>query len=133
MAEDIEAGYFNVPAESIEERDPTWQDTARPSFRKWVASRVELACRSFKEGRAYLAHVPNYRCRLAAYAYIARFEWMARTIIRDEYRLRRDYPERKSLRAALWMALRTLQSMLGWFKLDTHPRRSGMPALGTEQ
>jgi hypothetical protein len=56
--------------------------------------------------------VKSPRRRLAGYAYTARFEYVLHLIERDHGRLRREYPERKSLRAGLWMAWSTLASLL---------------------
>jgi hypothetical protein len=58
-----------------------------------------------------MAQVKNLRCRLAGYAYTARFEWMLQAIERDNYRLRSAYPERKSLGAALWIGRSILASI----------------------
>jgi hypothetical protein len=55
-----------------------------------------------------MARVENCRCRIAGYAYIARFEIVLDAIEREFYRLRADYPERKNGRSALkmgWAAL----------------------------
>ena len=61
--------------------------------------------------RAYIGQLRNRRLRLAGYAYVARFEYVARLIERDGYRLRAEYPERKSAASALWLAGRTLSSL----------------------
>ena len=52
------------------------------------------------------------RCRLACYAYIARFEWLLDTIEREDYLLRSQYNERKSAGAGLRMGWLTLSSVL---------------------
>ena len=67
-----------------------------------------------------MAQVKNLRSRLAAYAYLARFEWMLRRIEQDQYYLRPEYPERKSLKAGLWMAWRVFTSIANfpWMKLE---------------
>jgi phytoene/squalene synthetase len=110
--EDVQAGYFNIPREYLETHGCSLQDVENRAYRKWVCGRVQLARMYFKAGREATAQVKNLRCRLAGYAYIARFEWMLRTIERDNYCLRAEYPERKSLRAGLWMSLLTLVSIL---------------------
>ena len=46
------------------------------AFRAWVKSRVQLAREYFEAGKGYFARVQNLRCRLAGFAYIARFEWV---------------------------------------------------------
>lgn len=112
--EDVAAGYFNISSEFIQTHNLSLQDVDGPAYRKWVVSRVQLADLYFKAGEYYIAQVKNLRCRVAGFAYAARFQWMLRTIQRDGYRLRADYPERKSLRAGLWMAWRTLASIVSW-------------------
>ena len=117
--EDTAAGYFNIPGEYIQAHNLSLQDVDSPAYRKWVRARVRLAGNYFKVGEAYIAQVKNLRCRLAGYAYTARFQWMLRAIEKDEYHLRADYPERKNLRAGLWMAWKTLSSALAWRKIKT--------------
>jgi phytoene/squalene synthetase len=112
--EDIQAGYFNVPSEYLQERGLAPRDFDSLAYRAWVCRRVKLARQHFKAGREYLAQVKNLRCRLAGYAYSARFEWMLRTIERDNYCLRSEYPERKSLRAGFWMVWNTLVSFFSF-------------------
>jgi phytoene/squalene synthetase len=123
--EDTEAGYFNIPLEYLQEQALSCQEMGRPVYRNWVSGRVELARGYFRSGREYIFQVQSFRCRLAGFAYVARFEWMLRAIERDEYRLRPDYPERKSLRAGLWMAWRTLLSAFGWYRPGIDPVNSG--------
>jgi hypothetical protein len=82
------------------------------AFRKWVFSRVAQARKYFRSGRQYIAQVKSMRCRLAGYAYIARFEWMLQAIEKDRYYLRHDYPERRSFKALLWIAWRVIVSCL---------------------
>lgn len=112
--EDAAAGYVNVPAEYLaaqELRPPlTAADLETPAFRVWVEARVRLAREEFAAGRAMLAGLGSRRCRLAGAAYIARFEYVAGLIERDGYRLRVDYPERRTPAAALWMAGRVMAS-----------------------
>lgn len=111
--EDADVGYFNVPREALGAGKFSCVDVDHPSYRSWVKARIELSFSLFKAGRAYLAQVKNLRCRLAGLAYIARFEWMAYAIKRNGYRLRPAYPERKSLKAGLWMTGKTLASLFG--------------------
>jgi phytoene/squalene synthetase len=120
MVEDTSAGYFNVPEEYIKAQQISLEGLRNLSFRKWVFERVKLARQYFKAGREYIADVKSFRCRLAGFAYLARFEWMLRVIERDGYCLRPEYPERKSLRAGLWMAWRTFISVLNipWLSLE---------------
>lgn len=120
MVEDISTGYFNVPGEHIKDQHISFEELHSLTFRMWVFERVKLARQYFKAGRKYIAQVKNFRCRLAGFAYLARFEWMLRLIEKDGYCLRADYPERKSFRAGLWMTWRTLISVLNipWLRLD---------------
>ena len=108
LIEDCANGYNNIPAEYLAANGLTIDDRDHPAFRAWVAGRVAQARDCFREGRDFIAQVANARCRLAGRAYIARFEYVAGLIERDGYRLRSDYPERKSLRAGLWMAGKTI-------------------------
>ena len=64
-------------------------------YRAWVQSRVRLARDYFCAGKIYLAQVRNLRCRLAGFAYIARFEGVLDAITREGYILRPQYPECK--------------------------------------
>jgi len=120
--EDIEDGYFNVPQEYLQMRGTSPQDLRSQAYRDWVCGRVQLARGYFKLARECTAQVKNWRCRLAGYAYTARFEWMLNAIERDNYCLRCEYPERKSLRAGLWMTWHTFTSMfaLPVIKAETH-------------
>jgi len=120
--EDVEAGYFNVPDEYLQSKDIAPQDVNSQAYREWVCGRVQLARMYFKAGRECTARVKNLRCRLAGYAYTARFEWMLRAIERDNYCLRSEYPERKSLRAGLWMTWLTLASMFTSLWVKVEPR-----------
>jgi len=124
MVEDISAGYFNVPGEYIKAQQILLEDLRNLSFRKWVFGRVKLARQYFTLGRSYISQVKSFRCRLAGFAYLARFEWMQRAIERDGYCLRPDYPERKSLKAGLWIAWRTFISVFNipWMRLDPGPQ-----------
>lgn len=108
LIEDCAGGYYNIPAEYLAAHGIGVDDHGHPALRAWAAERVALARDCFREGRAFIARVPSARCRLAGRAYIARFEYVAGLIERDGYRLRADYPERKSVRAALWMGMRTI-------------------------
>lgn len=132
-AEDAALGYANVPAEFLAVNGLLTANglaTADlgealfdlPAFREWVAERVRLARRDFAIGRRLIERLACGRCRLAGYAYIARFEWLAERIAHDGYRLRVAYPERKSRAAALWMARRTAPGL-------ARPRRVDQEAL----
>lgn len=112
--EDMEDGYFNIPQEYLNLRGISPQDVNSRAYREWVCGRVQIAREYFRLGRECTAQVKNLRCRLAGFAYTARFEWMLRIIERDHYCLRSEYPERKSLQAALWMAW---SAMIGMFSM----------------
>jgi phytoene/squalene synthetase len=106
--EDVAAGYYNIPLEFLEAYGLDPKDTRCEAYREWVKSRVRLARAYFEAGDGYLSQVKNLRCRIAGYAYVARFEEVLNAIEREEYRLRPAYPERKNLGAALrisWAAL----------------------------
>ena len=109
--EDARNGYFNVPRDYLEKHDLSPTDVNSSAYREWVKSRVGLARKLFAGGRANLAKVENVRCRLAGYAYIARFEVVLDAIEKDNYLLRTEYPERKSKRAALQMGTTALSQI----------------------
>ncbi|MFL7868267.1 MAG: phytoene/squalene synthase family protein [Anaerolineales bacterium] len=109
--EDAQNGYFNIPRDYLEKHDLSPMDVNNVAYREWVKSRVELARKLFAGGRTNLAKVENVRCRLAGYAYIARFEVVLDAIEKDNYLLRAEYPERKSKRAALQMGTAVLSQI----------------------
>ena len=121
--EDNEAGYFNIPREVLETHGITPHDVHHPAYRDWVRGRVRLARDCFQAGKAYLAQVVTPRCRLAGYAYIARFEWVLDVIERDGYLLRPEYAERKSLRAGIKMGMTALSLALTPAKAAAPPRQ----------
>lgn len=110
--DDVQAGYYNIPREALEAGRVQPQDLLSKTYREWVCSRVRLARQYFDAGREYLARVESPRCRLAGFAYVARFEWLLDTIEREGYCLRPEYSERKSLGTGLRMGLSTLSSLL---------------------
>ena len=110
--DDVQAGYFNIPRELLEANGIQPQDIHSKPYREWVRSRVTAARRCFQAGRRYLARVENPRCRLAGFAYTARFEWLLDTIEQEDYVLRPEYPERKSLLTGLRMGLSTLTTLI---------------------
>jgi phytoene/squalene synthetase len=111
LVKDITVGYVNVPAEDLNAKSPFTVNVKSDVFRKWVYERVQLAHRNLQSGKEYIGQVANLRCRLAGFAYLARFEWVVRLIEGDKYCLKQDYPERKSFRAVLWMVWRVLISL----------------------
>ena len=95
--DDIQAGYYNIPREVLEANRISPQDWQSDAYRAWVRSRVDLARAYFRVGREYLNQVENPRCRLAGFAYVARFEGVLDSIEEEEYLLRTAYPEIKEL------------------------------------
>jgi phytoene/squalene synthetase len=102
--QDTPDGFINIPREFIETHGITAQDFDSSAYRMWVRSRVELARSYFKAGEKYLAQVENTRCRLAGYAYTARFSIVLDAIERNGYLLKANYPECKRPSAALRMS-----------------------------
>jgi phytoene/squalene synthetase len=90
---DIRLGYFNVPLELLESGGIDPRDVESAPYRDWVSCRVHLARAYFKDGSSYLDQVKSTRCRLAGYAYMARFAGMLDAIEREGYRLRPAYAE----------------------------------------
>lgn len=109
--DDAQIGYYNVPREVLEENHISPQDVSSDAYRECVKARVQLAREYFKAGRDYFARVQNLRCRLACFAYIARFEWLLDTIEEEGFLLRPQYSERKSIKMGLQMSWLTLSSM----------------------
>lgn len=110
--EDNALGYFNIPREYVDSNGICPQDTDSHAYQVWVRSRVQLARSYFRAGRCYLAQVQSRRCRLAGYAYIARFETVLDSIERDQYRLRREYREARSPLAGALMGWSVVSSAL---------------------
>ncbi len=109
--DDLQTGYYNIPCELLDANHIGVQDLVSNAYRDWVKSRVQLAREYFHAGKEYFARVQNLRCRLACYAYIARFEWLLDVIEREGYLLRPQYHEKKSARTGLWMGWLTVSSM----------------------
>lgn len=110
--DDVQAGYYNIPREVLDANRISPRDIQSDAYRAWVKSRVQLARMYFKAGSDYLSQVQNPRCRLAGFAYAARFEWLLDTFEREEYLLRPQYAERKSLGTGVRMMLSAFSSML---------------------
>ncbi|MCC7352899.1 MAG: squalene/phytoene synthase family protein [Anaerolineae bacterium] len=126
--DDVQAGYYNVPREVLEANHIGPQEVQSDAYRAWVKGRVQLAREYFQAGRLYLARVQNPRCRLAGFAYTARFEWLLETIEREGYCLRPQYGERKSVGTGMrmgWLALTSMINLRGMGTLpgpiDSHP------------
>jgi phytoene/squalene synthetase len=110
--EDLHMGYYNVPCEVLEAAHIQPHAIQSKAYCEWVRSRVQLARKYFNAGREYIAQVENTRCRLAGFAYMARFEWLLHTIEREAYVLRPEYTERKSLGTKCQMGWMALLSMI---------------------
>jgi phytoene/squalene synthetase len=95
--EDVAAGYFNIPQEFLESRGILPDQVQADAYREWVKSRVQLARANFRAGRDHLARVKSTRCRLAGYAYMARFEGVLDAIEQTDYRLLPQYARRSAL------------------------------------
>ena len=117
--DDVQAGYYNIPREVLETNHIQPYDIESRAYRAWVRSRVWLARHYFNVGREYLARVEEPRCRLAGFAYTARFEWLLDTIEREGYCLRPQYNERKRLSTGLRMGLSTLSALINVRKPET--------------
>jgi phytoene/squalene synthetase len=99
--EDIQAGYFNIPREYLTANRIGPQDVESKPYRAWVQERVNLARAYFRSGKDYMAEVESMRCRIATYAYIARFEVILDVIERLDYRLAAKEPQVNGLRAGI--------------------------------
>jgi phytoene/squalene synthetase len=126
LAEDLAAGYVNVPADVLD-GSASVEDLHTPAMRAWVRDRVELARSCFTAGRQCLAQVENARCRLAGHAYIARFEWVLDAVEGDGYRLRQAYPERATVRGGLTIAADGARSALAGHRARS--QRAATPAV----
>jgi phytoene/squalene synthetase len=103
-ADDLAAGYFNVPRELLESHGIGPADTRSQPYRDWVAARVRQASADLDAGSAYFARVPNLRHRLAGLAYISRFRWLLTTIARDDFVVRSRYDDRRRIGTAIGLA-----------------------------
>ncbi len=133
LGEDAAIGYFNIPREYLEAKSISIQDIDHPSYRKWVRDRVYLARSYFRVGLESMANVKSLRCRFAGFAYIARFEWMASSIEKDGYRLRKAYPGRKSLRAGFWMVWTVFLYVSGLYRLSLTPNKAAARRISNEE
>jgi phytoene/squalene synthetase len=102
--EDVQAGYFNIPREYLAAKGIDPHDVESDAYRAWVQERANLARACFKSGKDYLAQVANIRCRIAGYAYIARFEVILDALERLDYRLMPAYPQSSGLGAGMRMS-----------------------------
>jgi phytoene/squalene synthetase len=124
--DDMQIGYYNIPREVLDASHIGPQDVSSDPYRTWVKSRVQLARQYFQAGKGYFARVQNVRCRLACFAYIARFEWLLDTIEKEDYCLRPQYKERKTAKIGLRMSWITAASMFDfpWVGTQSRPTSS---------
>lgn len=120
--DDMQAGYYNIPGEVLNINHIQPGDVQSAAYRDWVRGRIQLARQYFKAGRDYLARVEEPRCRLAGFAYTARFEWLLDTMECEQYQLRPEYSERKRLGTGLRMGWDTLSSLMHW-RVEEHLRQ----------
>lgn len=99
--EDTAAGYINIPREILEAQGLSASEIESVPYRAWIKSRVDLARNYFQVGANYLAQVQNPRCRLAGYAYMARFTRFLDAIEKNDYCLQAEYAEFKQPVSAL--------------------------------
>ncbi len=111
--DDNELGYFNIPREYLRSHGISPVDIDSRPYREWVRGRVRLARDYFAAGKACLTRVQSLRCRLAGYAYIARFETVLDSIERDAFVLRRHYRESKGPKAGVQMGWSVFCSAFG--------------------
>lgn len=89
--EDARLGYYNIPRGVLEAAHISPNDVNSPAYREWVAARVGLARRCFRDGRRYILRLRNARAVLAGLAYCGRFERVLNIIERDGFHLRPEY------------------------------------------
>jgi len=110
--DDNAAGYFNIPGEFVTRYGIKPQDVDSTAYRLWVQRRIQMARACFQAGRDYLSQVPNLRCRIAGYSYIARFTGVMEMIERDHYQLRPDYQACKRWGSSLKLSWSVLSVLL---------------------
>ena len=103
MVEDVSNGFVNVPREYLKAHGIGPEDVHNLALRAWVRERVELARQFFCEGKRYLDELDVLRCKIAGYWYCVRFEVVLDAIERDDYILRAEYNERRSL--STWLKM----------------------------
>lgn len=131
--EDVEEGYFNIPLEYLQTHGISPEGVKSHAYREWVCGRVFVAREYFQLGKICTSQVKNLRCRLAGFAYTARFEWMLHVIEKDNYCLRSEYPERKSVGAALWMGWHVLKAIIASLSIKTEPQCPAAQLARTEK
>ncbi len=96
--DDVRSGYYNIPREYLEKHSMTPREINSEPYRAWVEDRVRQARACFKAGRDYLTKVECLRFRIAAFAYMKRFEKILSMIEQDHFVLRPDYGKIKLFR-----------------------------------
>ncbi len=86
-AEDVHAGYFNIPREVLEAEDISPTALTARGYRHWVRGRVALAEALFRDGKRYIRSVPCWRARLSGLVYCASFESVLGRVKRNGYSL----------------------------------------------
>lgn len=109
--EDTRTGYYNIPQEYLGQHHLDPQNVTAEAYRQWIRQRVRKAQCLFQSGERYLSRVKNLRCRVAGFAYIARFTSVLNTLKQEDFLVRDDYPECKSASSALKMVFYTLHHL----------------------
>ncbi len=103
--EDVSNGYYNIPIEYLDQYGlKPWDIDARAT-REWTKSRVAEARFLLEIGKYYIAQVKNFRCRVAGFAYVSRFEHVLEKIELDNFFLRENYRQNKGIINFLKMGL----------------------------
>ena len=125
LREDLPLGYINLPAEVLPGGAlPPNEET----LREWARRETAAARRMLHDGRRYIDSLDHLRCKLAGTWYCARFDRVLDLIERDGYRLRAEYPERKSL--ATWVRTALLSVPVIVRHIARQPARHGSRAAG---
>lgn len=116
--QDLNDGIINIPREYIEENDLDPKNVSSPLYRDWVKQRVELANTYFDEGKRYFDNNAVLRLKMAGLWYCTRFESVLRSIEKNNYLIREDYRERRSINVWLkfgWVGVvATVQQVVRW-------------------
>ena len=111
-SEDVAAGYYNIPLELLAGEGLAPENLAHPGYRAWARQRVAQARRGFELGKAHLARVASRRCRLAGFAYCARFEGVLDAIEGNHYDLTTPLPPAFLASGRAWRTLAAALSPL---------------------
>ena len=111
-AEDLRAGYVNVPREVLEAGRIGPGDIGADAYRAWVRERVRQADDDLTAGAAAFARHRCRRQRLAGLAYIARFRWLVDRLERDDFLVRPSYAEAYDLPTRVRMAASVAAAMV---------------------